>query len=744
MPNPHADVLIVTVTTVESQAVLEVFREAAGHEAQPVSIVDRVYFDLGELNGARVFLAISEMGAGGLGAAQQAVDKGIRTLAPSAVIMGGIAFGVNETTQSIGDMLVTEQLRLYDLQRVGTEAGALNIILRGDKPHASPWLLNRLKMAGLLWPEATLRFGVVLTGEKLVDNLDFREQLRGFEPEAIGGEMEGAGLYTACQDRKVDWILVKAICDWADGHKKGDRETRQQIAARNAARFVLHAISFTPFHPPEVRPLPPRRPDPTPAASGYSNLPTQPHFFGRKQELQTILDTIAPESRTWGALIDGPGGIGKTALALRAGYLAPAEDFDRWVFLSAKVRELSPGGERALEDFLLPNYLALLNELARELGEPHATRLEPAERASAVRRALSDKHALILIDNVETFAETERDRLYQFLSRLPPSCKAIVTSRRRSGIDARVVRLDRLSWEDAQAFLAELAKSNHLLAAATPAERLNLYGETGGNPLLMTWVVKQLGRPRSHCRTLAEASAFLREAPPGNDPLEYVFGDLLDTFTESETKVLAALAHFTEPAAVPWIADLTRLIERQARTALEDLHDRALLSSDTEARTFVLSPLFGHFLRQKRPEIMVETSARLADRVYAPAIETGYKDPKRFPQIECEWPVVEAALPLFIQGENTRLQALCAALSKFLNFSGRWDERLSLSQKAEVKALAGDDFHNAGWRPYDQGWVYQLRDKRWASFTAQTGPITTGRRPRLGHERKPISFVYVA
>jgi hypothetical protein len=43
MSNPHADVLIVPVTTVESLAVLEAFREAAGREAPPVSIEDRVY-----------------------------------------------------------------------------------------------------------------------------------------------------------------------------------------------------------------------------------------------------------------------------------------------------------------------------------------------------------------------------------------------------------------------------------------------------------------------------------------------------------------------------------------------------------------------------------------------------------------------------------------------------------------------------------------------------------------------------
>ena len=45
----------------------------------------------------------------------------------------------------------------------------------------------------------------------------------------------------------------------------------------------------------------------------------------------------------------------------------------------------------------------------------------------------------------------------------------------------------------------------------------------------------------------------------------------------------------------------------------------------------------------------------------------------------------------------------------FLNFSGRWDERLRLSQQAEEKAVAAGDFYNAGWRAYNAGFVYCLR-----------------------------------
>lgn len=42
---------------------------------------------------------------------------------------------------------------------------------------------------------------------------------------------------------------------------------------------------------------------------------------------------------------------------------------------------------------------------------------------------------------------------------------------------------------------------------------------------------------------MAEACEYLKNAPKDNDPLEYIFGDLLDTFSASETAVLAALTH---------------------------------------------------------------------------------------------------------------------------------------------------------------------------------------------------------
>ena len=43
------------------------------------------------------------------------------------------------------------------------------------------------------------------------------------------------------RDAKVEWILVKAICDWADGNKN---DNAQSLAAGNAADFVRHVIQL--------------------------------------------------------------------------------------------------------------------------------------------------------------------------------------------------------------------------------------------------------------------------------------------------------------------------------------------------------------------------------------------------------------------------------------------------------------------------------------------------------------------
>ncbi len=438
-----------------------------------------------------------------------------------------------------------------------------------------------------------------------------------------------------------------------------------------------------------------------------NNLPRLQPFFGREKELAAIRDALDPESRTWGALIDGPGGMGKTSLAVRAAYDCQPGQFQRIVFVSIKDREMEDDGVRHFGNLIIPNLLELLNELARELGQPEITKSAEDQRIRLLLEALRPTQTLLILDNLETLTKEDRDQLFTFVKRLPQGCKAILTSRRRIGSGSELLILEKLDEAAALETLADLARHNPLLAKTSEAERLTLYTQTGGKPLLLRWVAGQLGR--GSCRTFTDALHFLRSCPPDNDPLEFIFGDLAQEFTEDETKVLCAMTYFSLEMKVEHVAELAALETEPVEIALRTLTNRSLVVPDQEETAFVLVLMVADFLRRKRPDVVAETGDRLEKRAYALIMENGYQKHDRFRVLDAAWPTVAPALPLFIAGPNSRLQTVCDALQDFLDFTGRWDEKLSLNQQGETKAVATGDHINAGWRAYNTGWIHYLR-----------------------------------
>ncbi len=232
-----------SVNDTETHALLDAF---IGLGLPPVQVTKggRTYNDLGIHGGCSIVHTICEMGAGGVGASQQRTSEAIEHWQPKAIIAVGIAFGMDEKKQAIGDVLVSTQIQDYELGRLN-EDGTLTP--RGDKPSSSDTLRNRFRQTDNTesrrvgdWPK--VRFGLLLTGQKLVDNKDYRESLKAISQEAIGGEMEGIGLYVGAEIAKVDWIIVKAICDWGHNKSRAEKDAWQKVAAKNAARVVKTAL----------------------------------------------------------------------------------------------------------------------------------------------------------------------------------------------------------------------------------------------------------------------------------------------------------------------------------------------------------------------------------------------------------------------------------------------------------------------------------------------------------------------
>jgi NB-ARC domain len=323
-----------------------------------------------------------------------------------------------------------------------------------------------------------------------------------------------------------------------------------------------------------------------------------PCFFGRDDELKTIANALRPDRQVWGALIRGPGGMGKTSLAVRAAIEAPRRQFGRILFLSAKDRAMAPDGPKKVSDFVLPSYMEMLVEIARLLGKVKLSRSREPNLAKLVLDALKPERALLLLDNLETLPDIDQDQLFNFVGRLPRGCKAIVTTRLRPEGDGRLIELGKLNKAAAFAYLEQLEIDRPLLKQATKDHRTSLYEETGGNPLLIRWVVGQLGR--RHCSTVPISIEYLKGAPPENSPLDFILGDLVEDLSESERKAIKGLSGLPGAVDVRTLAQRAKLSITAATTVLSDLSDRGLIDANPTRQLFSVLPVVVAFLTARK------------------------------------------------------------------------------------------------------------------------------------------------
>jgi len=142
--------------------------------------------------------------------------------------------------QKKGDVLISQQIIPYDVQRFGKK-----IIFRGERLSSSLTLKDRFRNIegwhyslpnGKL---AKLHFGNLISSERLIDNKKLVKRIKNEFPDAIGGEMEGAGFSASSEVSDIQWILIKGICDWA--YKK--KNDYQKIAANASISIIEHIFN---------------------------------------------------------------------------------------------------------------------------------------------------------------------------------------------------------------------------------------------------------------------------------------------------------------------------------------------------------------------------------------------------------------------------------------------------------------------------------------------------------------------
>ena len=219
-------------------------------------------------------------------------------------------------------------------------------------------------------------------------------------------------------------------------------ESFEKLVLNNLQKLLVEygEESKTPITPEVEQVLAPKIPN---------NLPRRQAFFGRTKEMETVMRALSPADRTWGVLVDGIGGIGKSAIAIEAAYRAQeASTFEAFVFVTAKTNILDPSGikelnppARTLDEFL--------NETARVLGQIGIAKLTGNEKRRALIDVLRSMRTLLIYDNLETLSKEEQEGIADFLRELPQGCKAIITSRRRGGEGGVWLRVEKLDWDAA-------------------------------------------------------------------------------------------------------------------------------------------------------------------------------------------------------------------------------------------------------------------------------------------------------
>lgn len=245
-PAARSTVLLLVVNETERDAAIAAVCQQSGCTEPRTEQVDlHTVFRLGALGSNDIVLAHSEQGTVSSHGMTTTAGALLNHLSPDAVILTGVCYGLKSRKydggdQELGDLIVSTQLRAVDHRKVTVLDGERHEINRGPRPEPAIPLLSRARAATHGWTGPPVRFGAVLSLNTLLNDPEERGRLQRQDEEAIGGEMELAGLYAAAARTKTDWLLVKGISDWGR-----DKESAPQaLAARNAADFVVRLLQL--------------------------------------------------------------------------------------------------------------------------------------------------------------------------------------------------------------------------------------------------------------------------------------------------------------------------------------------------------------------------------------------------------------------------------------------------------------------------------------------------------------------
>lgn len=245
--NKMETVLIITALEKELNPVLDEI-DSPLKTRRTEKIKDRIYY-VYEVSSSLTIICTSFMGMGQLNASI-AIKEAVQHYQIDKVILSGICGGMDREMK-YGDIIISDQIVDYELAKLKNNDTQVRwSVYRSDYElmygmsqfKSSRWISYIEKLFPFVNLDTPKTYtGIVLSGNKVIADNNEIKRFKSVWSKAIAVEMEASGIAATLHQMKDSpaFIMVKAICDFADAGKSDDW---QEYAAYISAAFVLDFI----------------------------------------------------------------------------------------------------------------------------------------------------------------------------------------------------------------------------------------------------------------------------------------------------------------------------------------------------------------------------------------------------------------------------------------------------------------------------------------------------------------------
>jgi len=463
MAGEEVDFLVVTALDVETVAVRRLLEDLRQLPHDVLGSVSR------EESPAKYSVALTEIGRMGTAAAQGAAMQALLRSKPKRVLLVGVAAGFPEAGIGYGDVMIPYAVVPYGLAKISESTPGV------WPKRAWNWLLRKLHFGGLnvehrgiavavsepLWhaantlaqqPEArwatgiaearpdglaraptvhSAGYSVLGSGDEVISSEGAEQRkwlVKQYGRNAIGLEMEGWGVLSACHAREKPFLVVKASQDPATGEKDraGLKDRWRRYAAEAAAAFAVAIIRR--FQIPDTQLLSSYRQEAALLDRSYLRAAPQPPFNytvsiagtysslrrGIYEANSRDLAVLLPTADRPFIALHGGGGTGKTRIA-RTIFEKLLDEQVCPVFLDLK---------KASGQLLNKDPLRTITDIIVAASAPRCT---PAE----LRLLAAQARVGVIIDGLNELSRESRTLLIDFFQSLHAEvgCYILVTVR---------------------------------------------------------------------------------------------------------------------------------------------------------------------------------------------------------------------------------------------------------------------------------------------------------------------------